>query len=382
MIDARELKFVNAFNSIPNVGAVTLRNIKKHFFSFEEAWRAPETAFAEIKMDSPTRQSLYLKRPSINPDRELEKLFKEKIWLISEEDAKFPNILKEIPSPPLLLYGRGNADILKKLVIRKLEGDEASLSVGVVGTRKPTAYGQEVTEKIVRELCAAGITISSGLASGIDTKAHETALKNKGQTIAVLGCGVNHNSIFPPENKNLVKQITEAGGTVISEYSPDTPAVREHFPQRNRIISGLSAGVLVIEARERSGALITANFALEQNREVFAIPGSIFSLASHGPNNLIKEGGKLVSSATDILEELGLAHTKDIADREKNSGGRLPDSLSNEEKIILEILEEPLGVDLIKNKTKMEVPLIISTLSMLELKGHVRNVGEDNYQKK
>ena len=253
-MDPKELKYLNAFNSIPNVGPVTLRALKKHFGNFAEAWTASESALREIKLENQYLNAILLKRPSLNPDREMEKIVKAKIWMVTEEDEKvFPKILKEISSSPLLIYGRGDINVFKKI------GEEKT-SIGIVGTRKPTSYGLEAAERIASGLADAGLAITSGLATGIDTKAHQTALECQAQTIAVLGSGVDHFSIFPQENQGLAQRIAESGGAVISEYAPGTPAVKEHFPMRNRIIAGLSRGVVVIEAREKSGES-KANFA-------------------------------------------------------------------------------------------------------------------------
>lgn len=358
----RDLKFLNAFNSIPGIGPAALRTLKNNFGTLENAWRAGEEELRQCGLGEDAVQRTLWKRPSLNPDREMEKLVRENVWLITEDDENFPDRLKEIPSPPLVLYGKG-----------VLPGNK-NLHLAVVGTRRPTGYGTEAADSIAGELTNAGLVIVSGLASGIDARAHEAALEAKGNTIAVLGSGVDQNSIFPPENRGLARRIAESGGSVISEYAPGTPAVKEHFPARNRIISGLSLGVLVIEAREKSGALITARLALEQNREVFALPGSIFSPTSKGPNLLIQEGAKLVTCAGDILEELGMDYNKE---RDK----KLDELLGERERILLELLEEPLGVDLLKEKTGFETPAIVASLSMLELKGRIRNLGGDTYQK-
>lgn len=359
---SNNLKFLNAFNSIPNVGPVTLRTLKKHFSNYENAWRASETEFKNLNLREDILRAIIWKKPSIKPDQEMSKLVRENIWTITEEDPSFPTALNEIPNSPVIIYGRGQ---IKNLTAENM--------LAVVGTRKPTSYGLEATSSLVCELAEAGIVIVSGLAMGIDSRAHETTLDQKGKTVAVLGSGVNQDSIFPPENRNLARRILENDGTIISEYAPQTPAVKEHFPARNRIISGLSRGVLVIEAREKSGALITAGLALEQNREVFALPGSIFSLASAGPNKLIQQGAKAVTSVQDILEELGIDYNK------VNQGS---DELLNEkENLLLELLDEPLGVDVIKEKTGMETPAIIASISFLELKGKVKNLGGDTYQR-
>lgn len=358
-----DLKFLNAFNSIPGVGPVTLRSLKNHFGSFQTAWAASESALKEVNLNEPTQQAILWKRPSLNPDREMQKLIKEKIWLISDRDEDYPEILHEISNSPAALYGTGNIASLKN-----------TTALGVVGTRKPTHYGLEATEKITGELARAGVTIVSGLATGIDSRAHATAIENSAKTIAVLGSGLDQNSLFPQENRGLMRRIIESGGAALSEYPPGTPALKEHFPQRNRIISGLSQGILVIEAREKSGALITARFALEQNREVFALPGSIFTPTAVGPNRLIQDGAKLILSATDIFTELGIDYNKE--EKKKTEG-----LLNEKESMLLELLEEPLGVDFIKEKTGLDTPVIVTSLSMLELKGLVKNLGGDTYQK-
>lgn len=360
---ANDLKFLNAWNSIPGIGPATLRLLKNSFGTLEAAWLASEAALAETGISPLILQAISWKRPSLHPDREMGKLIRESIWIITEDDENFPACLKEIPSPPLLLYGRGDLRLLATGTL-----------LAVVGTRRPTAYGLEAAEAITRDLAAMGITIVSGLASGIDAQAHQAALDEKGKTIAVLGSGLDYHSVFPAENRGLARRIAEASGLVISEYAPGTPARKENFPQRNRIISGVSPGVLVVEARERSGALLTARLALEQNREVFAIPGSIFSSTSYGTNSLIQQGAKLVRSAADILEELGIEYTKE---KEKT----LREGLEENERMIYQLLEEPLSLDTIKEKTGLSTAIIITSLSLLELKGAVRNLGQDTYQK-
>jgi DNA processing protein len=357
-----DLKFLNAFNSIPNVGPVTLRTLKKHFGNYENAWRASETEFKNLNIREDILRAIIWKKPSLQPDQEMIKLVRENIWTLTENDPSFPTALREIPNSPIIIYGRGQ--------IKNLQGQTL---LAVVGTRKPTQYGLEAASALTRELTEAGITIISGLAMGIDARAHETTVENKGKTIAVLGSGVNQDSIFPPENRGLARRILENDGTIISEYAPSTPAVKEHFPARNRIISGLSKGVLVIEAREKSGALITAGLALEQNREVFALPGSIFSLASAGPNKLLQQGAKAVISSRDILEELGIDYNK-----VKEGADEL---LTEKENLLLELLDEPLNIDVVKEKTGLETSTIVASISLLELKGKVRNLGGDTYQR-
>ena len=357
-----DLKFLNAFNSIPNVGPVTLRTLKNHFGDYQNAWRASETELKNLNLREDILRSIMWKKPSIQPDQEMTRLVRENIWTLTENDPLFPTALREVPNSPIIIYGRGQ--------VKNLQGQTL---LAVVGTRKPTQYGLEAVSTITRELTEAGITIVSGLAMGIDARAHETTVENKGKTIAVLGSGVNQDSIFPPENRGLARRILENDGTIISEYAPSTPAVKEHFPARNRIISGLSKGVLVIEAREKSGALITASLALEQNREVFALPGSIFSLASVGPNKLIQQGAKTVISSRDILEELGIDYNK-----VREGANEL---LTEKENLLLGLLDEPLNIDVVKERTGLETSTIVASISLLELKGKIRNLGGDTYQK-
>lgn len=382
-----DIKFLNAFNVIPGVGPVTLRLLKTQFGTWEDAWRASDAALSAINLHPQAYRSLVWKRPSTNPDKEMGRLVKENVWMMTDDDLSYPALLKEIPNPPVALYGRGSPALLRgtrtpleqalteqAARTENEQHEQPAVLLAVVGTRRPTSYGLEACEALVQEIAGIGVTIISGLATGIDARAHAAALDAGGYTIAVLGSGVDQNSIFPPENRGLARRIEESGSTVISEYTPGTPALKEHFPQRNRIISGLAQGTLVIEARERSGALITARFALEQNRDVFALPGSIFSPHAAGPHKLIQEGAKLVASAADILEELGIDYTKESA-RAAREG------LNENEQTILSILEEPLGVDFVKEKTGLATSIIIASLSMLELKGLVRNLGGDTYQR-
>lgn len=358
-----EVKFLNAWNAIPGVGAATLRVLKNHFGSFERAWRAGETAYESAHLDPQAIAAIRERKKTIDPDREIQKLSRGDIWMITEEDATYPPILKEIPVPPIMLYGHGSRELLAQ-----------KICVAVVGTRRPTPYGLDATETMVSALAGAGLAIVSGLATGIDTKAHTVALAKKGHTIAVLGSGIDGASIFPPQNRGLAERIAGSGGAVISEYAPGTPAVKEHFPLRNRIISGLSRGTLVVEARERSGALITARYALEQNRDVFAVPGSIFSATSAGPLALIREGALAVTSGAHILDALGIdpaAATRDTTNQ----------NLGNQEKTLLALLETPESVDAIKEKTGLATAAIMASLSLLELKGYVRHCGGDTFQR-
>jgi len=282
----------------------------------------------------------------------------EKIEIIKKSSKDYPKILKEISNAPKQLYARGN---LSK---------DCDLNFAIVGTRAATEYGKTLAFRIAKELAEMGFTIVSGLALGIDTQAHLGALAGNGKTVAVLGSGISDSSIYPGENLRLVKKIIVSGGAVISEYQPELKSEIWYFPERNRIIAGLSRGVLVIEAPEKSGALITARLALEQNREVFAIPGSVFSKNSLGTNYLIKNGAKMVTSVDDILEELNLTELKTNQKEDKK------EKMTAEEKLIFNIIEkEPIDIDKICENLKMPANKVLSLVSMLEIQGIIKNIG-------
>jgi DNA processing protein len=285
-------------------------------------------------------------------------MFKE-IREISIEDKNYPKILKEIKDPPKILYYLG-----------EIKSKEDCFAI--VGARKCTNYGKEIAYRIASDLTEAGLTIVSGFAPGIDTIAHKAAIEKGKRTIAVLGTGIDEKSIYPKSNLKLIDKILENGGTIISEFEPGTPGAKYTFPQRNRIISGLSLGVLVVEARMKSGALITANYAKKQGRKVFAVPGSIFSQASKGCHFLIKNGAKLVESAEDILMELRI---RKLEGGKKEIKGKTP-----EENLILEVLKEgALDVEKIIEKTKLPPSKVASILSILEIEGKIKNLGGNIY---
>ena len=274
------------------------------------------------------------------------------------EDKNYPTLLKEIKNPPKVLYYVG-------------EIKDKENCIAIVGARRCTNYGKEVAYQIASELANAGITVVSGFAPGIDTMAHLGAIENKKRTIAVLGTGLNEKSIYPKSNLKLAKKILECGGALISEFPPATHGTKYTFPLRNRIISGLSLGVLVVEAKLKSGALITANYAFEQKRKIFAIPGPIFSQTSKGCHFLIKNGAKLVENGNDILEDLGL---KIRAKRREVEGE------NKEETTILKVLKEgALSVEKIIEKTNFPASKVLAILSILEIKGKIKNLGGQIY---
>lgn len=279
-----------------------------------------------------------------------------KIEKISFKDPLFPENLKRIKNPPKVLYFSGNLNLENRPIL------------GVVGTRRCSDYGKKLVLDFVKVLAQAGFIIVSGLAKGIDSLAHQVCLENKGKTIAILGSGLNH--IYPKENIPLAKRIVESGGALISEYPPDTLPKQYHFPERNRLIAGLSLGILVIEAREKSGALITAQWAFLQKKPVFAIPGSIFWETSRGCHFLIQKGAKLVQSPKEILQFFGISFKEDKKILGENK----------EESLILNLLlDKTLHLDEIVKLTRLETKKVLRIVSKLELEGKIKNLGGNIY---
>ena len=351
----KDIKYWLALNSLPNVGPVTVKRLWNHFGSARAVWEADEENILKIEgITKPVLKSFLENRKQINLEAELEAILKSKIKVLTLEDEDYPTGLKNVYDPPPVLYVKG--EILK--------ADEKAL--GIVGTRKASRYGLETARKLALELASLGITIVSGMALGIDTAAHKGALEAKGRTIAVFGCGVD--VLFPPENKDLAREI-ELSGALVSEFPVGTKVEKGYFPRRNRIISGLSLGVIVVEGHYDSGAMITAKLALEYNREVFAVPGSIEISQSKGPHWLIKQGAKLIESAEDVLEELKCVLPK----KEVKPLGRDYGDLSAEEQKIIEILSsEPKHIDDLTLVTGFPSAQVAGLLTLLELKKVVK----------
>jgi len=282
--------------------------------------------------------------------------------VLTIKDEAYPFRLKEIYDPPPVLYIRGNL------------APEDDWCLAVVGTRRPTYYGREVAEQIVGDLARNRITIISGLAKGIDATAHRAALDSGGRSIAVFGCGLD--VVYPRDHAKLAREVMEHGA-LASEFPLGTTPRRENFPLRNRIMSGLSLGTLVVEAGEVSGALITAGHALEQNREVFAVPGSVLSAVSRGTNRLIQEGAKLVRGANDILEELNL--TMAVQHVEVKEIVPSTETESRIMQILRNLSPEPTHIDEVGHQSRLPIATVSSALSMMELKGMVKQVGGMNY---
>ncbi len=361
-----EQAFYVALSQAPGIGAKRFKILIENFKTAEKVWNAPDKILAEI-LDRAVYEKFKVFRETNDPEKILDAVFAKDIKVLTLLDKNYPERLKQIFDPPPVLYIKG--DILP----------EDNLALAVVGTRRITNYGKEVTEILVRELSNAGLTIVSGLARGVDSLAHKVALENNGRTIAVLGCGVD--IVYPPQNTKLAEEIIN-NGALISEYTPGTEPIPGHFPARNRIISGLSLGTLVTEADEKSGSLITAGLALEQNREVFAVPGPIYSRLSQGPSSLIKQGAKLVSKAEDILEELKMNSQLRIQKSEENKLIEIKGE-SKDEQMIIDLLEnETKHIDELCREARLESSKLTALLTTMELKGQIQSQGGGNYSLK
>ncbi|MFC1943665.1 DNA-processing protein DprA [Chloroflexota bacterium] len=354
-----DIKYWVGFSLIPGIGRVRLTQLENYFGNLEDAWKAIPAELKQSGLDSGSIRAITSWRPKVSLETEMEKLERYGVKVLTCHDSDYPSRLKEIYDYPPILYIRGSL----------LPEDEWGLAV--VGTRQATVYGRQVTEEIVTDLARSKITIISGLARGIDSVAHHSALEAGGRSLAVFACGLD--IVYPAENAALARRIMQQGA-LISEYPLGTRPRADNFPRRNRIMSGLSLGVLVIEAGESSGAMITAHLALEQNREVFAIPGSILSPASRGTNYLIQEGAKLVRDYTNILEELNLmavAHQIEMKEI-------IPAS-DTESLLLKQLGAEPIHIDEVCRSCGLSVSTVSSTLAMMELKGLVKQLGAMNY---
>ncbi|MFC1917631.1 DNA-processing protein DprA [Chloroflexota bacterium] len=358
-MESNQVKYWVGFSLIPGIGRVRFSQLENNFDTMEKAWQASPAEFRQAGLDHSSANSIINWRPKISPEAEMDKLERHGVQALSYRDPAYPSLLKEIYDYPPVLYVRGTL----------LPEEEWYLAV--VGTRRATAYGKQVTEEIITDLTQNHTTVVSGLARGIDTVAHRAALAAGGRTIAIFACGLD--LVYPTENTELARHIIKRGA-LISEYPLGTRPRPEYFPRRNRIMSGMSLGVLVVEAGESSGALITAQMALEQNREVFAIPGSIFSTSSHGTNHLIQEGAKLVCSYTDILEELNLMAVA----RQMEIKEILPSS-DTESLLLKQLGTEPTHIDEVCRSSSLPAATVSSTMAMMELKGLIKQVGAMNY---
>ncbi|MBX4204936.1 MAG: DNA-processing protein DprA [Candidatus Doudnabacteria bacterium] len=362
MANPEEEMFANALNLIPMLGPVRLAHMRGKFGTYEKAWMAKRADYVAIGFNPKLVEQIVSLKEQIDPSAEYGKLGRHGISIVLINSGQYPDQLKEISAAPPILYIRGQIQVLN------------TTCIAVVGTRKITVYGKRAADEIVGGLVSSGLTIASGLAYGIDGAALTAALNNGGRTIAVLATPLDDDSISPRTNYNLAQRILESG-CIISEYGLGASVQKQNFPIRNRILSGLGIGTLVIEADVDSGSLITASYALEQNREVFAVPGSIFSEVSRGTNNLIKKGAKLVTTHLDILEELNL----DVALTTEFETGQ--DTTDEEQKIIDSLSREPVHIDELVRALGLPAAEINSTLVMLEMKGRVKNFGGAKFAK-
>ena len=356
----KEIAYWVATSAISGVGTATFNFLLKHFKTLKKFWEAPDEKIQKLKLDEKTRESIIDFRHKVDPRIYLQTVYEREIKVVCLVDRDYPANLRQISDAPPVLYFQGEI---------KPQDD---LAIAVVGARYATVYGRQVTEKLVFDLVNSGLTIVSGLARGIDSFAHRAALEAGGRTIAVLGCGVD--LIYPPENKRLAEEIIK-NGAIVSEFPLGFPAVPSNFPARNRIVSGLSLGVLVTEGASDSGSLITAGQAAEQGREVFAVPGPINSKMSEGTNKLIKEGVHPVTEAADILEVLDIERKqREVA--ASQSGESKSKSKDKTEMAILKVLDgQSKHIDAIARESGVRIDKVSVALSMMELRGVVKNYG-------
>lgn len=355
-----DVRYWVAFNRAPGIGPAKVRALLDHFGDLELAWHAAPADLREAGLDRRAIENLVKLRESYDPDTDIRKAERAGAHILTWDDPAYPIRLREIPNPPPVLYVKGGF----------VESDQWALAI--VGTRRASAYGKEAARVFAGELAASGVTIVSGLARGIDAAAHQATLEAGGRTIAVLGHGIDQ--IYPPEHHKLAEQIVRQGA-LVSDYPPGTRPEAVNFPPRNRIISGLSLGVLIVEAGETSGALITADFAADQGRDVFAVPGNVFARSSTGTNKLLRDGAAMVLSAQDILEQLNMT----MVAQHIEARASIPPQDETEKALLALLSSEPVHIDEIGRQTGLPIAQVSSTLTLMELKGLVRQVGGMNY---
>ena len=348
-----------ALNKVSGIGAVRMAALLAHCGSAEAAWRASIHDLKHAGLDRRSLENLLQARRQMDVEAEWERVHKAGVHVITLFDDDYPANLAQVDNPPPLLYVRG-----------ALQPNDA-WAIAIVGTRRASVYGREVAHNLSRDLAANGITVVSGLALGVDTVAHKSAVENGGRTIAVLGSSVDQ--IYPPENRGLAQSIIE-NGALVSEYPLGTRPDAGNFPPRNRIISGLSRGVVIVEAGERSGALITAKFAAEQGRDVFAVPGSILHPGSAGCNMLIQQGAIPLLNVSDILSHLNLEQIRN----QQAARAAIPAD-PQEADLLRHLNQEPLHLDDIVRQSTLPAPQVAGLLTVMELKGLVRQVGSLSY---
>ena len=359
------LKYWLWLTNLPGIGNMKIRALLKQYKTPIQIWQATQKELSQIVFLTKGDMQHLMHKSLSKADAIMQDMCQNNIQAITIQDKHYPSLLKHIYGAPCILYVRGQVEVLRTEMI------------AVVGSRRASVYGKKVAEKLAYEMAERDITIVSGMARGIDTHVHKGALKAGKKTIAVLGCGVD--IVYPKENDQLMGYIIKSGA-VISEFPPGTSPTPNNFPARNRIISGLSAGTVVVEAGERSGSLITADFALEQGREVFAVPGNIDSPGSEGTNNLIKQGAKLITCTQDILEELPFLKPAHKNKQHKSvrhdiNYGRNNQSdyrMSQEEKQVMpHITSAPIHIDTLCRLTALPVHKLNAILTLLEIQGAI-----------
>jgi DNA processing protein len=367
-----------AISLTPGLGPTKARKLVEHFGSAEGVFRASLTELESTGIQAVSAQSIATGKSGELAREEIARAAGAGVTVLSLEDSCYPTRLKEIYDPPLVLYVRGDPEVLTQP------------GIAMVGTRRPTPYGSGMAERLASDLAAQGLVIISGMARGVDTASHRGAISAKGKTVAVFGTGVD--VIYPKENSRLSEQILALGGALISEFAMGTSAFPQNFPIRNRILSGMSVGVLVVEAAEYSGTRITARCALEQNRDVFAVPGNVTNKNSWGPNTLIKQGAKLVATWEDVWEDLpaevklALTPTASPESASSSSASLFPDEgLPPHEKRILSLLKADEATHIDELVEKLEQVLssseIFAALFELELSGKIRQMPGKNFVK-
>ena len=368
-----DTKYWVAFTRIPSIGPARARTLEGAFGTMEAAWHASTDELRAAGLDRRVVAQVRERRPGIDPDAEMAALQRQGIGALAWSSPDYPALLKTIADPPPVLFHQGSFR------------PEDRRAVAVVGTRRATSYGRDACAALVAALASSGVTIVSGMARGIDGIAHRTALEAGGRTVGVMASGLD--MVYPPEHRELARQVA-ASGVVVSEHPLGQRPSPQTFPRRNRILSGLTLGVLVVEAPHTSGAMWTVHWALEQGREVFAVPGSIFSPASQGVNRLVQDGAKLVLSPEDVLEELNLSTlaapvpmptptpTKPVeaAPRPAATAAQGPEG-----DLLSLLADDPRHVDEVCREAGMPITTVSSALTLLELKGLVRQVGAMHY---
>lgn len=355
-----ELRFRVALHRVPRLGSKRFALLEAGLPGLEAAWRADRGTLMAAGLDAATASAVVQARAELDPDAELERLHRAGVRPVAPSDPAYPTRLHEIADAPPLLYMRGSWE------------PEDEWSVAVVGTRRATAYGRQAGGELARGLAASRVTVVSGLARGIDTVAHRATLDAGGRTVAVLANGLD--SVYPPENRRLAAEVMERGA-LLSDYPLGTQPRAAYFPRRNRIMSGVALGTLVIEADVKSGAMITARLAMEQDREVFAVPGSIFSPQSRGPLGLLRDGATPVTRAEDVLEALHLT----TIGAQLDFGRAVPAQTDEERAVMATLSRDPRHVDELVRECGLAAATVAGTLALLELKGLVRDLGAMQY---